>query len=501
MTAQASEARAPGKPEPGSEPQASEVPGGRLLAGRQPAEFDLDLERAERILPRYAVEGPRYTSYPTAPVWSESYGPAELREELARRDVGPDDGLSLYVHVPFCEALCHFCACNRVVTRNRALAAAYLDTIAREVAAVREAVAVPRPATQLHWGGGTPTYLAPDQVRRLHRTVSDAFPLAPGAEVSIEVDPRVTTQAHVDALRECGFNRISMGVQDFDPRVQEAVHRIQPVAITRELVERSRAAGFASVNFDLIYGLPHQSEAGFDRTLDAVLDLAPDRIALYSYAHVTWLAKQQRGFEREDLPSAPTKLRIFLQAIRRFLEAGYRFVGLDHFALPEDELCRALDDGTLRRNFMGHTTQAGVDLLGFGPSAISELRGGYAQSQRQLPAWEAAVRAQGVATMRGHQLTGEDRERRFAIGRILCHGELRAAEFAREFGRALRSAYAAELASLEGAARDGLVEIEADGSLRVTPLGRLLARNLAMAFDAYLSSQRAAGRPMFSQTV
>jgi oxygen-independent coproporphyrinogen-3 oxidase len=292
-----------------------------------------------------------------------------------------------------------------------------------------------------------------------------------------------------------------MGVQDFDPRVQEAVHRIQPVEQTGALVERARAAGFASVNFDLIYGLPYQTERTFAATLDAVLDLAPDRIALYSYAHVTWLAKQQRGFEKKDLPAAPTKLRIFLEAIRRFLGAGYRFIGLDHFALPDDELCRALDARTLRRNFMGHTTQAGVDLLGFGPSAISELRGSYAQSERQLAPWEAAVRARGLATMRGHRLTPDDLERRFVIGRILCHGELRAAEFEREFGRAFAAAYAAELASLDGAVQDGLLAIEADGSLRLRPLGRLLVRNLAMAFDAYLPAQREAGRPIFSKTV
>ncbi len=463
--------------------------------------FGLDLEHAERILPHYAGEGPRYTSYPTAPVWGEAYGAEQLREELGRRDVGPGDGLSLYVHVPFCEALCHFCACNKVVTRNRDLAVGYLDAIAREVAAVREALAVPRPATQQHWGGGTPTYLSPGQIRQLYRSVTDAFPMAPGAELGVEVDPRVTTEAHVEALRECGFNRLSMGVQDFDPRVQAAVHRIQGVAQTGALVERARASGFASVNFDLIYGLPHQTEQTFAATLDSVLALAPDRIALYSYAHVTWLAKQQRGFERQDLPPAPTRLRIFLQAIRRFLDAGYRFIGLDHFALPGDELCQALEAKTLRRNFMGHTTQAGVDLLGFGPSAISELRGSYAQSERQLAAWERAVRARGVATMRGHRLTADDRERRFVIGRILCHGELGAAEFEREFGRPFAAAYPGELSSLSEAVADGLVAIEADGSLRVTQLGRMLVRNLAMAFDAYLPKQREAGRPMFSKTV
>jgi len=463
--------------------------------------FALDLEHAERILPRYATDGPRYTSYPTAPVWSEAYGPDELRAELGRRDVEPADGLSLYVHVPFCDALCHFCACNKLITRNHGLAAGYLDAVARELAAVREALAVPRPATQQHWGGGTPTWLAPDELRALHRSVTDAFPMAPGAELSIEVDPRVTSAGHVEALRECGFNRLSMGVQDFDPRVQEAVHRIQTATATGALVRQARDAGFASVNFDLIYGLPYQTEASFAATLDGVLDLAPDRLALYSYAHVTWLAKQQRGFERKDLPDAQTKLRILLLAIRRLLAAGYRFIGLDHFARPEDELSRALADRTLRRNFMGHTTQAGVDLLGFGPSAISELRGAYAQSEREVPAWEAAVRAGGLATRRGHALSPDDRERRWAIGRILCHGELRASEFAAEFGRPFAEVYAAELRALEPAAADGLVAIGPDASLRVTPLGRLLVRNLAMAFDAYLPDQRRSGRRLFSRTV
>jgi oxygen-independent coproporphyrinogen-3 oxidase len=322
-----------------------------------------------------------------------------------------------------------------------------------------------------------------------------------GAEISIEVDPRVTGEEHVAALRECGFNRISMGVQDFEPKVQEAVHRIQPADMTRRLVELSRRAGFESVNFDLIYGLPYQTEESFARTLDTVLELGPDRIALYSYAHVTWVAKQQRGFERKDLPEASTKLRIMLGAIRRFLEAGYRFIGLDHFARPEDELSRALDDRTLRRNFMGHTTQAGVELFGFGPSAISELCGSYAQSHRGLREWEEALLERGLATMRGHFLSQDDVERRWVIGRIMCHGELRAEEFGAAFGRPFAESFAPELESLGPLITDGLVDRAEDGSLVVMPLGRLLVRNVAMAFDAYLAEQRKAGRPIFSKTV
>jgi oxygen-independent coproporphyrinogen-3 oxidase len=459
----------------------------------------LDLDHLVEILPRYTTEGPRYTSYPTAPVWTEDYGPDDYLADLGA-DAEPDEGLSLYAHVPFCESLCHYCACNKVITRDHARGARFLDVIEREIEAVRTALGSPRAATQLHWGGGTPTWLAPDEVRRLFGAMTGAFPLAEGAEVSIEVDPRVTTEAHVEALAGCGFNRISMGVQDFDPRVQEAVHRIQPADETARLARWSREAGFDSVNFDLIYGLPYQTVESFDRTLDTLFEIGPDRIALYSYAHVTWKAKQQRGFERKDLPDPATKLEIMLGAIRRFLDEGYLFIGLDHFARPDDELSVALADRSLRRNFMGHTTQAGVDLLGFGPSAISELRGSYAQSHRDVPGWEAAVESCGVATMRGHHLSADDVERRWVIGRIMCHGELRAIEYEAEFDRPFAEVYAAELAELAGPEKDGLLVRDSDGSLRVTPAGRLLVRNVAMVFDAYLAAQRASGQ-QFSKTV
>ncbi|MBW2289535.1 MAG: oxygen-independent coproporphyrinogen III oxidase [Deltaproteobacteria bacterium] len=463
--------------------------------------FRLGLDRFEEILPRYATEGPRYTSYPTAPVWNESYGPEAYRKELGREDIDPSDPLSIYVHVPFCESLCHYCACNKVITRDHSRADKYLDMIEREVAAVHSAVRVPRRATQHHWGGGTPTYLSPEQVQRLFGCVNAAFPIAHDAEVSIEVDPRVTTDEHIVALRECGFNRISMGVQDFEPKVQEAVHRIQPADKTGELLQSARSRGFESVNFDLIYGLPYQRPETFARTLDTVMELAPDRIALYSYAHVTWVAKQQRGFERKDLPNAETKLAIMLLAIRRFLDAGYIFIGLDHFAKPDDELATALRDRTLRRNFMGHTTQAGVDMIGFGPSAIGELRRSYAQSQRDLGAWEQAVEEDGVATMRGHMLSDDDIERRWVISRIMCLGELRAEEFEREFGREFSGAFASELTALKEMVDDGLVTIAGDGSIEVTSLGRLFVRNVAMHFDAYLPEQLRSGKQMFSKTV
>ncbi len=463
--------------------------------------FALDLEHAEAILPRYDRPAPRYTSYPTAPVWKEDYGPDQFVDELGRTDVDPEDGLSIYVHVPFCSSLCHFCACNRFITEDPNIPERYIEGIAREVEAVRDAIRVPRTATQQHWGGGTPTHLSPKQVKRLYRIVTDAFPMRPDAEVSIEVDPRVTTEDHLLALRECGFNRISMGVQDFDPRVQEAVHRIQPMEMTARLVESARRLGFESVNLDLIYGLPYQREATFDSTLDEIFAIGPDRIALYSYAHVTWVAKQQRGFERKDLPDPGTKLRIMLLAIRRFLEAGYLFIGLDHFARPDDELSVALRERTLRRNFMGHTTQAGVDLIGFGASSISELRGSYAQSYREVEAWHRALGERGVATMRGHFLSEEDIERRWIIQRLICLGEVRASDYREAFGGELAERYREELSQLEPAVADGLVIVEGDGSFSVTPLGRLLVRNVAMVFDAYLPEQERSGKRIFSKAV
>jgi oxygen-independent coproporphyrinogen-3 oxidase len=461
--------------------------------------LDLDPERVEEVLLRHAGAGPRYTSYPTAPVWSEAYDAHAFRRDLAR--LAPGSPLSLYAHVPFCRSLCHFCACNRVVTRRPEPPARYLDAIEREAAALRDTLPGAPAVVQHHWGGGTPTHLAPGQVRQLFAVLDDAFPTAAGAEVSIEIDPRVTTPAHVETLRTCGFNRVSMGVQDFDPRVQQAIHRRQEVEATAALVARCRDAGFASVGFDLIYGLPFQSVASMERSLDAVVAIGPDRIALYAYAHVTWVAKQQRGFERHDLPAPRERLRIQLAAIRRLLRAGYVHVGMDHFARPDDELARAAGARRLRRNFMGYTTGPGLDLLGLGPSAISELATAYAQSHRDLEDWQTALAAGRLATLRGHALDGEDRLRKWVIAEIMCHGDVRPAEFQARFGADFAARFAAERAALEPLAEEGLVALDADGGVRLLPLGRLAVRTVAMVFDAYLPGQRHAARLLFSQTV
>ncbi|MBW2273218.1 MAG: oxygen-independent coproporphyrinogen III oxidase [Deltaproteobacteria bacterium] len=461
--------------------------------------MELDLDHLEKLIPRYDVAGPRYTSYPTAPVWKEDFGDEAYGRALEQ--VAPGADLSLYVHVPFCESLCHYCACNKVITRKAELPVRYLEVIAREIEATRQRLRGDPRAVELHWGGGTPTHLTPEQIRTLFDAITSAIPLHDDAEVSIEVDPRVTTVDHMDVLAECGFNRISLGVQDFDARVQESVHRVQPVDQVEKLVVNSRERGFRSINFDLIYGLPYQTEDSFSRTLDTVLDLAPDRIALYSYAHVTWVAKQQRSFERSDLPEPARKLRIMLMAIRRFLEAGYVYIGMDHFARPEDDLSRALADGRLYRNFMGYTIRAGGELVGFGPSAISELEDSYAQSQRGLGEWEQAVEERGLATLRGHRLSADDLARRWVIQSIMCQGVVEASVYEARFGEPFAKRYAKEIQRLAPMAEDGLIVVEADGSLRVTSDGRLLVRNAAMAFDAYLEQQTRGDKPLFSKTV
>jgi oxygen-independent coproporphyrinogen-3 oxidase len=461
--------------------------------------LDLDPAQIEAVLLRHAGPGPRYTSYPTVPTWSDAYGPDAFRRDLTA--VAPGAPISLYVHVPFCRSLCHFCACNRIITARPEPPARWLDAIAREIALLREALPGAPRVVQHHWGGGTPTHLEPAQITRLHHALEDAFPADPDAEVSIEVDPRVTSEAHVEALRACGFNRLSMGVQDFDPRVQAAIHRVQGVEATAALAERARRAGFASVGFDLIYGLPFQSVASMERTLDHVLAIGPDRIALYGYAHVTWVAKQQRGFERHDLPAPGERLRIQLAAIRKLLAAGYEPVGMDHYARPDDELARAARARTLRRNFMGYTTRPGLELLALGPSAISELAAAFAQSHRELADWEEAVCAGRLATRRGHALSGDDRRRQWVITEIMCHGSVSPAAFRARFGVAFAACFPAERAALEPLAGEGLVELDADGGLRLTALGHLAVRPVAMVFDAYLPGQRAGERPLFSQTV
>jgi oxygen-independent coproporphyrinogen-3 oxidase len=465
----------------------------------RPRQSGLDLAELERILPRYVGAGPRYTSYPTVPAWQSDFGPKD--HVAALQSLTGEEEISLYAHVPFCQSLCHFCACNRVITRDPDLPERYLRTIEAELDLTRAELGHELRSGQLHWGGGTPTHLDPAQIERLFRLMTDRFPLVPGAEISIEVDPRVTTLEQLDVLAACGFNRISLGVQDTNAKTQAAVHRIQPFEQTRALTEASRARGIERVNYDLIYGLPHQTVASFEETLDDVLSARPDRIALYGYAHVTWVAKQQRGFERGDLPDPRRRMQIFLSAIRRLLDSGYRSIGMDHFALPDDELCEALDQGTLRRNFMGYTTREGVDTLAFGPSAISEISNTYIQVEKELDRWFEEIEAGRLATFKGHRLSKDDQARSWIIGRIMCEAAVRAEDVERRFGGCFRTDYAPALERLAPLQSDGLVDVSEQGDVTVSPLGRVLLRHVAMAFDAYLDRSAPQPAKTFSQTI
>lgn len=456
-----------------------------------------DRETLRSLVERYDRPGPRYTSYPTAPVWSEDFGEHDFREELAGSAAGP---LSVYVHVPFCERLCSFCACNRTITQDRGVVAPYLEALEREADGLAGALPGARRAEQLAIGGGSPNFLTPPELARLVEIIDTHFSPGSGAERSIELDPRRTSEEHVAVLLEHGFTRLSFGVQDTDSTVQQAINRIQPGERLTRLVELARKGGIASINFDLIYGLPRQSPRSFDGTLDRVIELLPDRIALYSYAHVTWISKAQRGFEKKDLPGAKEKLEIFLGALERLLKAGYRYLGLDHFALASDELAVAAERGVLRRNFMGYTLEPGLDLIALGPSGIAELANAYAQSARDPDSWAAALSAGRLPTLRGWRLSEDDHRRKWLIHEIMCRGVIDPQAYVERFGEALDARVPDLGARIDPLVVDGLL-IGCDGGWQVTPVGRLFLRVIAMAFDAYLPETTHPDRPAFSRTV
>lgn len=449
------------------------------------------------ILEKYNQPGPRYTSYPTVPEWDESFGEAELRAAFAEANQKTNpSSLSLYFHIPFCESLCLYCGCNVVINKRHEIALPYLSHLKQEIDWVSAEIPRSRKVEQLHWGGGTPTYLTPTQIEELYAYLTARFLFAPEAEISIEIDPRVTSDEHCSVLRHLGFNRLSMGIQDFDPLVQQTIHRIQSYEDVRRLFDYCRELGFESINMDLIYGLPHQSVASFSKTVEQIVAMSPDRIALFSYAHVPWMKKQQGSFARY-LPEGLEKFRIFTRAIQMLTEAGYRYIGLDHFARPEDEICRAQDERTLHRNFQGYTTKAGCDLLAMGVSAISGLNDAYAQNWRDLPSYYLAIDEGRWPAMRGIHLSQEDKLRRTVINRLLCHTVLVKSEIEREFEIAFDRHFAGELQMLKELEGDSLVRLYVD-IIEVTPLGRIFIRNVAMVFDAYLDGL---GRRAFSRTL
>jgi oxygen-independent coproporphyrinogen-3 oxidase len=457
-----------------------------------------ELRVGEEFLAKYNRPGPRYTSYPTAPVWNDAFGPDDLikAHEEAERAKTP---VSLYMHIPFCESLCLFCACNVVIEKNKAVSPPYLGILKRETERVSRSVSKDRPVVQFHWGGGTPTYLTPAQIEDLFSFTREHFQFSPDAEIGIEIDPRVTSREHLETLRKLGFNRLSMGIQDFHADVQKAIHRIQPFEMTRDLLFAARELGFDSINVDLIYGLPYQTPDRFGHTVDQILELTPDRVALFSYAHVPWLKKQQGSFAAH-LPEGMEKFEIFRIGLLKFLEAGYLYIGMDHFAKPGDELALSQQNRTLHRNFQGYTTKAGADLYGMGITAISGFQNAYAQNHRDIPSWEKAVNERGIATMRGYHLSNEDRLRRAVINRLLCHTVVVKDEISRDFAIGFDDYFEEELSRLEPFREDGLVIMD-QGQIRATWLGRIFIRNLAMVFDPYLEKQQLIARPLFSKTL
>ena len=469
------------------------------IMNNETVQFNLAGEQAvisAALLDKYNQPGPRYTSYPTAPEWNDDFGATEMGAELAAtRD--SDAPLSLYFHLPFCESLCLYCGCNVIINKNHEVAAPYLERLKREIEMFSQRIAPGRRVAQLHWGGGTPTFISAAQIEELFNHIRKHFEFAPDAEIGIEIEPRVTSQEQCRVLRRLGFNRLSMGVQDFNPLVQQTVRRIQSFEMTKALFDYCRELGFESINIDLIYGLPHQTVTSFAETVEKVISINPDRIALFSYAHVPWLKKQQGSFARH-LPLGFEKFRIFHTAIEKFTEAGYRYIGLDHFARPEDELCLAQDDRTLHRNFQGYTTKAGCDLYGLGVSSISGFGDVYAQNWRELPKYYEAIDAGTLATMRGVRISSDDRLRRAVINRVLCHCVLVKSEIERDYGIVFDEYFAPELAQLQIQEADGLVRLSPD-RIEVTAIGRIFIRNIAMAFDAYLN--QGAGKQKFSRTV
>ncbi|MGE3727516.1 MAG: oxygen-independent coproporphyrinogen III oxidase [Candidatus Sericytochromatia bacterium] len=457
-----------------------------------------DYQVPRELLSKYAKPGPRYTSYPTAPEWADDFTQADA-EALYRANnpEGSTAPLALYVHIPFCTSLCWYCGCNVQISRKKQVSEPYLKALEQELDKIAPLIAKTRTISQMHWGGGTPTYLEPEQIERLVAMIRQRIDFAPGAEISIEVDPRVTTDEHVLALRRAGFNRLSMGIQDFNPQVQQAVHRVQSFEQTQHLVNFAREQGFASINMDLMYGLPHQTVASFEQTLEQVFSLSPDRLALFHYAHVPWLKPAQKLLKEETLPDSDTKLAIFELAIASFLERGYVYIGMDHFAKPEDELALAQKEHSLRRNFMGYTTQAGVDLYGLGVSSISEIDGHFIQNLREVPAYEGALAEGHLPTHRGLLLSADDHLRKAIIENLICNGYLDFTQISRQFQVDFPQLFHSELENCKEMAEDGLIELT-DGHIAVLPRGQILIRNVCMVWDAYLGKR--SGQQMFSRT-
>ncbi len=443
----------------------------------------------EALIARLDVPGPRYTSYPTVPEWTDDFAEDQLYAALDEAGARPaDQPIGLYVHLPFCEERCTFCGCNVVVTRDPARADRYLDYLVRELDLMVPHLGDRIRLGQIHLGGGTPTFLTEAQLTRLWRAVTDRFEVLPDAEVALEVDPVVTTFSQVSLLRSFGFNRISMGVQDFDPQVQEAVHRVQSVEETADLVAHARAEGFKGVNFDLIYGLPRQTPESWRQTLERVLAISPDRAAVYSFAYLPELRPHQKRLPVADIPTGPAKLTLLGTAFEAFVDGGLQPIGMDHFAKPEDELSQALAAGRLNRNFQGYSARPAIDTVSVGVTAISDVMGRYAQNVPQLNKYYKSLDDGRLPLARGMVLSEDDLRRRWIINSLMCNGTVDLGAHATDF--------AAQMPALAQLADDGLIE-QQGSRIDTTPLGRIFVRNVAMVFDAYLEKNQR----RFSRTV
>ncbi len=469
-------------------------------SNRMTCRMDQSLIFDPELIRRYDSKGPRYTSYPTALQFHEGFSEKAYLEQVRRsnEDLIPKP-LSLYFHLPFCNTVCFYCACNKVVTRQRERAIPYLQHLHQELRLQGQHFDRDRKVDQLHWGGGTPTFINHQQMRELMAVTADNFSLRddPEREYSIEIDPRETREDTMRVLRECGFNRISLGVQDFNPVVQQAVNRIQSVAQTRAVIEAARAEGFDSISVDLIYGLPHQDRASFDDTLETVVTLSPDRIAVYNYAHLPQMFKPQTRIKEADLPTAAEKLNILQSCIELLDRAGYVYIGMDHFAKPDNELAIAQREGRLYRNFQGYSTHAGCDIVGMGITAIGRVADSYSQNLKGLETYYAAIDEGHIPVFRGVQLDADDLLRRQVISSLICNFSLVFKELEEQYAIVFRSYFAPELAALEQMQDDGLLRLDADG-ITVLPAGRLLIRNVCMTFDRYL---HASSETRYSRTV
>lgn len=455
-------------------------------------------EITPELLKKYDRPGPRYTSYPTVPEWSAHFDSGDYRAALRRAAHSPEKAFAMYVHVPFCRERCHYCGCNVVISKKPEIVEEFLDYTAKELASVSEILGGKRRLIQLHWGGGTPTYLSVLQIERLFDRIGEHFQLDTDSELALEIDPRVTSDEQIHALRRLGFNRVSMGVQDLDPEVQRAIGRRQTEDQTRRVYESCRNMGFNGINFDLIYGLPAQSLGAWERTIRSVVDMRPDRLAVYSYAHLPDKLKHQSKMDAATLPGAQEKGELIALARRMLVDAGYESIGMDHFALPDDDLSKALKDGRLHRNFMGYTTIADTQVLGIGPSAISYVGNAYAQNEKRLFKYYRFLAKGGLATTAGIVLSEDDLIRRAVIEQLMCNFRLSFQDLRERFGIEFDAYFAAEAQELKALESEGFFERAGDG-LRVLPLGQMFIRNLAMVFDAYL--KKPGSTVQYSRTV